>query len=172
MSDTKLNNSDCLDNLHNLHNFRNLHNLDNLHNPRLSRSKSTINLRINTELQDWTNREKNEKINYLVINNVSNSPVSTSNSIFSQKDNFLNKSKLNSKKSLFVFPTPNTTQTCPHSPVSNPNENIYQDIKDSMINILNQDSTDKKYTMIDKIVKLFQDSKIDRQTLVSFLSTL
>jgi hypothetical protein len=41
-----------------------------------------------------------------------------------------------------------------------------------MINILNQDSTDKKYTMIDKIVKLFQDSKIDRQTLVSFLSTL
>jgi len=149
----------------------------------LKRKKSTKNLRIDTEIEDWSNKEKNIKSNSAKIPNVLNSSFETLNPVFLHKQNILNKHNLNSQKSLFVFPTPTPTMNDSIAKITRFNkdidkdneyscENIYQKIKEHMMKIISEDSTDQKITMTDNIIQLLKEAKIDEEKLSIFLSSL
>lgn len=147
----------------------------------LNRKKSTKNLRIDTEIQNWPNKDKNIKSNNAKVPNVLNFSFETLNPVFLHGQNILNKRNLNSQKSLFVFPTPTQTTNDSIAKITRFNtdkdneyscENIYQKIKEHMIKIINEDSIDKKITMTDNIIELLREAKIDEKKLSVFLNNL
>lgn len=160
--------------------------LNKLNNSKLlKRKKSTENLRIDTEIEDWSNKEKNIKSNSAKVSDVLNSSFETLNPVFLHRQNILNKHNLNSQKSLFVFPTPTQIMNDSIAKITRFDkdidkdkdneyfcENIYQKIKEHMIKIISEDSMDKKITMTDNIIELLKEAKIDEKKLSIFLSNL
>jgi len=138
---------------------------DNL-KPSKRKNTLTNNLRIDVEIQDWTNGAKNVRPCVTKEPEILGSPFKMPNPVFSHRQTILNKRNLNSKKTLFVFPTPKSYSE------SDERENIYKKIKEQMLKIISEDSIDKKLILADSIIKLFQDANIDEQKLSNFMENL
>lgn len=128
---------------------------------------------ITNTIEDWCNSKSLVKKAILREPDILIPYVITQSPIYTCRLNIINKRKLNSKTN-YEIPKITTkdlisTMTS-HVPQSI--DNIYQIIKDKIIEISIGDSTDKITKMADNIIKLCKDANIDEDRLGIFVDTL
>lgn len=144
------------------------------------RNISVNNLRIdvnttkdNVQLQDWTNSQnsQNSQKNVKAVTakdpDIFNSPFSTLNPLIPVKELLLNKQKLNLTQNLFIFSSPDKK-----TENNDFNYDIYDKIKQKIINIINNQNNDKKIVLVNKLIELIKDTELDEKKLCIFLENL
>ena len=134
---------------------------------------NTTSNNITNTIEDWGDSKSLVKKTIFREPDILIPYVVTQSPIYTCRLNIINKRKLNSKTNYEIpkITTKDLISTMT-SHVPNPIDNIYQIIKDKIIETGIGDSTDKITKMADNIIKLCKDANIDDQRLGIFLDTL
>jgi hypothetical protein len=124
-------------------------------------------------IKDWCNSKSLVKKTIFREPDIHIPYIVTQSPIYTCRLNIINKGKLNFKTNCEISKITTKDLISPITiDVYHPIDNIYQIIKDKIIEISISNSTDKINKMADNIIKLCKDANIDEHSLGIFLDTL